>query len=77
MFETIEFSDFLKVELRVGRVVEASSPEWSEKLLEFKVDFGEEIGEGVSQGMMLMADGQEKPVVLELPEDLAPGTVLR
>lgn len=41
----IPYLDFDKVDLRVGRIVEATAPEWSEKLLEFKVNFGPEIGE--------------------------------
>ncbi len=44
MKDTITYSDFDKLDLRVGKVVAASSPEWSEKLLEFKVDFGPELG---------------------------------
>ena len=44
MKPTIEYSDFEKLELRVGKVIEASVPEWSNKLLQFLVDFGEEIG---------------------------------
>ena len=42
---TIEYPDFQKLDIRVGHVKSASSPEWSNKLLEFKVDFGPEIGE--------------------------------
>ncbi len=45
MAETIQFNDFLKVDMRVGLVTEVLVPEWSEKLLEFKVDFGSEIGQ--------------------------------
>lgn len=45
MAEIIQFDDFLKVEMRVGVVVEVKVPDWSEKLLEFRVSFGEEIGE--------------------------------
>ena len=42
--ETINYSDFEKLDIRVGRVIDAKPPEWSEKLLEFEVDFGVEIG---------------------------------
>lgn len=42
--ETINYSDFEKLDIRAGRVTDAKSPEWSEKLLEFEVDFGPEIG---------------------------------
>ena len=99
----INFNDFLKVEIRVGQVVAASSPDWSNKLLEFKVNFGDEIGEktifsgikkwhqpeffidkkflfvtnlperkmgeGISQGMMLMVDNEEKPELIVLSSE--------
>jgi tryptophanyl-tRNA synthetase len=36
----VSFEDFARVELRVGKVLEASEPSWSNKLIEQKVDFG-------------------------------------
>lgn len=45
MKPTIEYADFEKLELRVGKIVAAEAPEWSSKLLKFTVDFGPEIGE--------------------------------
>jgi methionine--tRNA ligase beta chain len=36
----VSFEDFARVELRVGKVVAASAPTWSNKLIEQKVDFG-------------------------------------
>ncbi len=119
MKTTIEYSDFDKLELRIGRVIEALAPAWSRKLLEFTVDFGPEIGqkkilsgvsgfytpadflhknfpfvinmaerkmgEGISQGMMLMADaevdgaasGELRPVILPVDQAFKPGTLLR
>lgn len=111
MKDSIQYPDFDKLDLRVGRVVSVSEPEWSRKLLELTVDFGPEIGqriilsgvkawysakdfedklfpflvnlaekkmgEGVSQGMMLMADQDERAYALPLPEELQPGTLLR
>ena len=38
----ISFDDFSKLELRVGKVVEAEPVEGSEKLLKLKVDLGDE-----------------------------------
>jgi len=107
----IQYEDFDKLDIRVGKVVEANIPEWSEKLIEFKVDFGEEIGiktilsgvkqwytpeefvgkhyiflvnlaerkmgKSVSQGMMLMADEEEKPVLIDIPKPVKEGTVVR
>ena len=110
MAETIQFNDFLKVEMRVGMVVEVKVPDWSEKLLEFRVNFGEEIGErtvfsgvkkwysqadflnkkfpfvvnlaerkmgpAVSQGMMMMVDNQDKPILIVLDDQAELGAVL-
>jgi len=44
MKPSIQYSDFEKLDIRVGTVIEASFPEWSKKLFKFTVDFGEEIG---------------------------------
>ena len=41
----IPFSDFQKVELRVGKIITAEPMEGSEKLLKLKVNLGVEIGE--------------------------------
>lgn len=111
MKPTIDYSTFDQIDLRIGRVVTAASPEWSNKLLEFKVDFGPEIGEktilsgikawydpatfvgkhylfvvnlaerkmgeGVSQGMMVMSDEAEQPVPFAISEAVTPGSVVR
>jgi methionyl-tRNA synthetase len=44
MKPTITYQDFDQLDLRVGKVLEASAPDWSQTLLELKVDFGQEIG---------------------------------
>jgi len=44
MKDVVGYEDFVKLDIRVGEIVEAEAPEWSEKLLQFMVDFGEEIG---------------------------------
>ncbi len=111
MKPTIEYPDFEKVDLRIGQVVAATSPEWSNKLLEFRVDFGQEIGlktilsgikawyqpedfignyyvfvvnlaerkmgEGVSQGMMIMSDEAEKPVPFAISQAVSAGSIVR
>jgi methionyl-tRNA synthetase len=43
----VTFEDFNRMDIRIGRVVEASVKEGSEKLLRFVVDFGSEIGQKV------------------------------
>ncbi|MBI2310112.1 methionine--tRNA ligase [Candidatus Collierbacteria bacterium] len=45
MPDKISFSDFQKLDIRVGTVVEASVPEWSHWVMKLKVDLGLEIGE--------------------------------
>lgn len=115
MKPTIEYTDFEKLDIRVGVITAAEAPEWSQKLMQFTVDFGEEVGtktvlsgikkwyqpeefigkrypfiinlaerkmgQGVSQGMMLMADGmidgEEHPIVAPLSDQIAAGTVIR
>jgi len=111
MKPSITYEDFDKLDLRIGRIIEAEAPEWSQKLLKFTVDFGAEIGqktilsgiktwyrpedfvgkafvfvvnlaerkmgESVSQGMMIMADGEAQPLPFALPEPSVPGTVVR
>ena len=111
MKDTIQYSDFEKLDLRVGKVIEAEAPEWSEKLLEFKVDFGSEIGTkiilsgikqwyqpeeligkkytfivnlaerkmgpGISQGMMIMADADDRPTLIPVSDEVPPGTTVR
>ena len=42
----ITIDDFAKVEIRVGKVVEATHPEISEKLIRLRVDFGPSTGSG-------------------------------
>ncbi len=110
MAETIQFNDFLKVEMRVGMVIKVNVPEWSEKLLEFKVNFGSEIGEktifsgvkkwyseadflnkkfpfvvnlaerkmgpAISQGMMMVVDSQDKPLLINLDDQAELGAIL-
>lgn len=43
----ITYDDFSKLDLRVGKVTEASLPEWSEKLIRYEADFGEELGKRI------------------------------
>lgn len=43
----IDYGDFEKLDIRVGRVVSATEPEWSRKLIRYEVDLGSEIGKRV------------------------------
>jgi len=107
----IEFSDFEKLDLRVGKILEASEPEWSNKLIEMKIDFGAQIGmrtifagirkfvsasdlvgkkyvfivnlaerklgEGTSQGMMLVAGDETNHFPLTVSDMIAEGAQIR
>lgn len=42
--DTIKIDDFAKIDIRIGKVLDASEVEGSEKLIRQVVDFGEEIG---------------------------------
>ena len=108
---TIQYPDFEKIDFRVGRVVQATAPAWSHKLLELAVDFGPELGErtiltgirqwyqpedlvdkqfvfvvnlaerkmgeGVSQGMIFLADTPEKPLLLPVDQSIPTGATVR
>lgn len=110
MKPTITYEDFDKLEIRIGTITSATAPEWSQKLLRFEVDFGEEVGQRVifsgikqwytpenfvgkqfpfllnlapkkmgpeeSQGMMLMADG-EQPTLFHLDQEVSAGVTVR
>ena len=107
----IEYGDFEKLDLRVGKVLEASEPEWSNKLIEMKVDFGTEIGqrtifagirkfvtfsdligkkyvfivnlaerklgEGTSQGMMLVAGDETNHCPLNVSDAIVEGAGIK
>jgi tRNA-binding EMAP/Myf-like protein len=45
MKDGIIYADWQKIDVRLGRIVAASNPEWSNKLIELHVDFGSVIGE--------------------------------
>lgn len=44
MQEIINFEDFVKLDLRIGTIVEVERVKGSEKLLKIKVDLGQELG---------------------------------
>jgi methionyl-tRNA synthetase len=111
MKSIIEYGDFEKLDLHVGKVLEASEPEWSNKLIEMRVDFGVEIGqktifagirkfvnfadlvgnkyvfivnlaerklgEGTSQGMMLVAGDEITHCALCVADAICEGAQIR
>lgn len=42
--DTIDFSDFEKVDIRIGTVVKAEVPEWSHWVIRLEVDLGDGFG---------------------------------
>ena len=104
----IQFDDFEKVEMKVGKIISAEPIDGSEKLLNLQVDFGGEtrqILSGIakwytpedlinkqmifvtnleprmmmgleSQGMLLAAEGEEKPILIVPNEITDPGAPL-
>ena len=107
--ENINFEEFQKIDLRVGKIIEAERIEGTDKLLKLKVDLGEEKRQLVagiakfyqpedliekeiivvanlepktfreieSQGMLLAADVEGRPVILKPDEEVPPGTKVR
>ena len=104
--QQITFEEFLKVQLKVGRVIQAENIPGMKKILKVKVDLGQEereivvgaslyykpeeligqvlivctnleprkIGNVISNGMLLAADGQNgKPLFLTVIGDILPG----
>ncbi len=109
MGETISFSEFQKLDIRIGRILEAERVEGTRNLIRLEVDIGKEkrqLVAGVarwykpeelegklivvlanlepkkirgieSQGMLLAADVEGKPVLLTVEEEVPPGTKVR
>jgi methionyl-tRNA synthetase len=117
MKSVVSYSDFEKLDFRVGEVIYVSEPDWSNKLLKFEVDFGilgkriifsgirkwykvedflnkkfvflfnmenKKMGPSdsagrreASEGMMIMADGEESPVIIPVSDEIEVGTVVR
>ncbi len=79
VMDTIEYTDFEKVDIRIGTVTEASVPEWSHWVMRLKVDLGEELGEKICfSGIMKFFKpedlvGKQFPFVVNLePRKIGP-----
>ena len=105
----ITYADFMKVNLRIGRILEAGPHPNADKLMVLKVDLGEKVIQLVagirtaytpeelpgreivvvenlepkplrgveSQGMLLAASVDGKPVLLTPEKDVVPGTQVK
>ena len=77
--DTIPFSDFEKVNIRIGTVVKAEVPTWSHWVIRMEVDFGEELGtKKCFSGIMKFfkpedLEGKQFPFVVNLePRKIGP-----
>ena len=102
----ITFDDFMKLEIRIGKILTAEKMEGTDKLIKLDIDLGSEqrvlvagvaesyepeflVGKEVpvlsnleprkirgimSQGMILAADVEGKPIVLHPEKEVPPGT---
>lgn len=65
--ETITFEDFVKVEIRVGQIVDAERVVKSDKLLKLQVDFGElgirQIVAGIGKLYQPVGDGSTITII--------------
>lgn len=111
MKDLIAYDDFSKLDIRAGLIVEADLPDWSDKLVRYVIDFGEELGrktlfsgirlwygptdligkkvpvivnmapkkmgEYYSEGMVIMVDTKDKPIMIYLPDETPVGSVVR
>ena len=107
--DTITIDDFMKVKLRVGRILEAEKVAGADKLLKLLVDIGPEkrtvlagialqyapealVGKSIilvanlaprkmrgieSQGMILAADADGRPIVASFESEVPPGATVR
>jgi methionine--tRNA ligase beta chain len=105
----INFDDFTKLDIRVGKIISAEKVEGTEKLLRLVIDLGTEqrqivagiaesylpdqiVGKEIpllvnleprkirgieSQGMILAADVEGKPVLLHPEREVSPGSLVR
>lgn len=79
MDQQISFSDFQKVDIRIGTVVEATVPEWSHWVMKLVVNLGPEIGKRtIFAGIMKFYKqkelvGKQFPFVVNLaPKKMGP-----
>lgn len=79
MKPTINFADWEKLDIRLGTIVEASNPEWSNKLVELHVDFGPEGRRTIFTGMRAWYEpeyfaGKQALFIINLePRKMGPG----
>jgi methionine--tRNA ligase beta chain len=105
----INFDDFKKLDIRIGKIISAEKVEGTEKLLRLVIDLGTEqrqivagiaesylpdqiVGKEIpllvnleprkirgieSQGMILAADVEGKPVLLHPEREVSPGSLVR
>lgn len=75
----VNFSDFQKLDMRIGTVIKAEVPEWSHWVMKLIVDLGEEVGERtIFAGIMHYykpeeLEGKQFPFIVNLePKKIGP-----
>lgn len=79
VMDTIEYTDFEKVDIRIGTVTEATVPEWSHWVMRLEIEFGDGIGKKICfSGIMKFFKpedlaGKQFPFVVNLePRKMGP-----
>jgi len=77
--DNISFTDFQKLDIRMGTVIKAEIPEWSHWVIKLDVDFGSEIGKRtIFAGIMKFykpeeLEGKQYPFVVNIePKKIGP-----
>ncbi len=77
--DTISFTDFRKLDIRIGTVIKAEVPEWSHWVIKLVVDFGSDLGERtIFAGIMKFykpeeLKGKQYPFVVNIePKKIGP-----
>jgi len=63
--QTITFDDFVKVEIRIGKILSAEKVEGSDKLLKLSVDFGFEVTKIPAEGDLPERE-EQKPIIRQI-----------
>ena len=69
--ETINFEDFIKLEIRIGKILAAERVEGSDKLMKLEVDFGFETVALPAEGGSETPKTEQKPIIRQIVAGIA------
>jgi tRNA-binding EMAP/Myf-like protein len=70
--ETINFDDFKKIDIRVGRILSAEKIEGSDKLLKLEIDFGlESLKPEIEGEFQEVPESEPKPIIRQIIAGIA------